>query len=100
MEIEWNSEAEKEFLQLPKNIQRGVKSCIEKLPEKGLNWDKVEYIGREDLDLEVFRLKINSEEVNHRVIFDVKDQKYIIYKVGRRPGFYEKESLSEVENRI
>jgi len=100
MEIEWNSEAEKEFLQLPENIQREVKSCIEKLPEKGLNWDRVEYVERRDLDLEVFRLKIKSEEANHRVIFDIEGQNYVIYKVGRRPGFYKKESLSEVENRI
>jgi mRNA-degrading endonuclease RelE of RelBE toxin-antitoxin system len=38
MDIEWHSKAEEEFLQLPSNVQRKIKSYIEKLPEKGLNW--------------------------------------------------------------
>ena len=41
-----------------------------------------------------------DETVNHRVIFDVQGQNYVIYKVGKRPGFYEDENLREVEKRI
>ena len=103
MDIEWKKEAEKEFLQLPKDIQRKIKPYIEKIPEKGLNWEKIGFVQREDLGLEVYRLKIMPEEdetVNHRVIFDVQGQNYVIYKVGKRPGFYEDENLREVEERI
>lgn len=103
MDVEWTSEAEKEFLQLPDHVQKEIKSYIEKLPEKGLNWDKVGFIQREDIGLEVYRIKIMSEadkELNHRVLFDVEGTKYVIYKVGRRPGFYDEENLREAEDRI
>lgn len=103
MDIKWNIEAEKEFLQLPNHIQEKLRSYIEKLLEKGLEWDKVGFIQREDIGLEVYRIKImpeNVEELNHRVIFDIEGQSYVIYKVGPRPGFYREENLREVENRI
>lgn len=103
MDIEWNSEAEEEFLQLPNHVQERIKPYIEKLPEKGLNWDRVGFIEREDIGLEAYRIKIMPEDdegLNHRVIFDVEGQKYVIYKVGRRPGFYDEENLKQVENRI
>jgi mRNA-degrading endonuclease RelE of RelBE toxin-antitoxin system len=101
MDIKWNGEAEEEFLQLPKHIQEKLKSYIEKLSGKGLEWDKAELIEREDIGLEVYRIKImpeNGEELNHRVIFDIEDQSYVIYKVGSRPGFYSEENLREVED--
>jgi mRNA-degrading endonuclease RelE of RelBE toxin-antitoxin system len=103
MNIEWNSEAEEELLQHPDNIQKKIKAYIEKLPEKGLNWDKVGFIERKDIGLEVYRIKImpeNDEELNHRVIFDTEGQKYVIYKVGPRTGFYDEENLRQVEKRI
>ena len=103
MDIKWNGEAEEEFLQLPNHIQEKLRSYIERLSEKGLEWDKVELIEREDIGLEVYRIKImdgNGEELNHRVIFDIEDQSYVIYKVGSRRGFYSEENLREVEDRI
>ncbi|QGA80926.1 type II toxin-antitoxin system RelE family toxin [Candidatus Nanohalobium constans] len=103
MDIKWNSEAEKEFLQLPGHVQKKLKSYIEKLPEKGLDWSKVSFIKREDIGLDVYRIKVmrgRDRELNHRVIFDVEGQNYVIYKVGPRPGFYQEENLREVEKRI
>jgi hypothetical protein len=41
----------------------------------------------------------DGKELNYRVVFDVEAQNYVIYKVGRRPGFYDEENLREVENR-
>ncbi|MFB6116239.1 MAG: type II toxin-antitoxin system RelE/ParE family toxin [Candidatus Nanosalina sp.] len=102
MDIKWHKEAEKEFLQFPDRIQEKLKPYIEKLPEKGLNWDKVRLIEREDIGLEAYRIKVMPEEdreLNHRVIFDVEGQNYVIYKIGQRPEFYGKENLREVEER-
>jgi len=103
MDIEWKEEARKEFLQLPKDIQRQIKSYVDDLPEKGLKWNKIDFLKREDLGLEVYRLKMMPEDdpaLNHRAIFDVRNQKYVIYKVGKRPGFYEEENLREATERI
>lgn len=102
MDIRWVEEAEEEFLELPENVRREIRSYIEKLPEKGIGWQKVGKLEDKSLGLKVFRLKLMPEdgELNHRVIFDIKDQKYIIYKVGAREGFYSDENLRQVERRI
>lgn len=63
---------------------------------------KVSLLERKDLGLTCYRLKVmpENEEVNHRVIFDVKDESYIIYKVGKRPEFYGEENLRDLESRF
>ena len=103
MDIEWKKEARKEFLQLPEYIQRKIKSYVDDLPEKGVKWNEVSFLKRENLGLEVYRLKMMPEDdpaLNHRIIFDIMNGKYVIYKVGKRPGFYEDENLSEAAGRI
>lgn len=102
LEIDWDLEAEKEFQDLSYKAQEKVRKEIEKLPEKGLKWEKVGPVFKPEIDLEAYRIKVDPEDkegINHRIIFDVKDQKYIIYKVGRRPGFYEKRNLKEIKDR-
>lgn len=67
-----------------------------------MSGEKVGPVFDPEIDLEVFRIKIDPEEsneINHRIIFDVEDQKYVIYKVGERPKFYSKENLEEVKDR-
>ena len=101
LEIRWNLEAEKEFRSLKENIQKKARKEIEKLPEKGLKWENVSPVFDLGIGLEAFRIKItsDSEEINHRIIFDVEEQSYVIYKVGPRSGFYSSESLKEVKDR-
>ncbi len=102
MELKWNLEAEKEFRNLENKVQEKIKTEIEKLPEKGLEWDKVGPVLKPKIDLKVFRIKINPEDnenLKHRIIFDVENQKYIIYKVGNRTKFYSRENLEEVTDR-
>lgn len=102
LELKWNLEAEKEFLKLEKEVQEKIKTEIEKLPEKGLNWSKVGPLFNSEIGLNVFRIKINpenSDKINHRIIFDVEGQKYVIYKVSNRAKFYSQENLKEVKDR-
>lgn len=102
MALKWNAEAEKEFQQLSRKAQEKVKQKLEKLPEKGLNWDKVGLVEEEGLDLQAFRIKVapTDGDVNHRVIFDFQEGDFIVYKVGERPGFYDQKSLEDVKKRI
>ena len=72
------------------------------MSEKGVNWDKVGPLFKPEIGLKAFRIKIDpegSDETNHRIIFDVEDQKYVIYKVGKRYRFYSEKNLEEVKDR-
>jgi phage-related protein len=93
LKIDWNREAEEELKQFDRTIQKEIIKQIERIPEKGTGWKKVEPLISPELDLEAFRLKIDPEEkenVNHRIIFDVKDDFFVIYKVGEGPAFLRK----------
>lgn len=59
------------------------------MKKEGLNWEKVGPVFRPEIGLSVYRVKIKSEEFNLRVIFDVNDDCFIVYKVGDRDKFYD-----------
>lgn len=102
MEVEWHPDAREEFLKLEPETQEVVRDYKNELAEKGLKWDKVGLVSCPGLGLEAFRLKIDPgehEEVNHRLIFDIDDQEIVIYKAGKREGFYNRENLKEAEER-
>lgn len=104
MRKEWHPEAIEEFLKLDQKAQEYINSEIEKLPEKGLNWKKVERIKREKIGLDAYKIKLKPgkiDEINHRIIFKIKnDNKYTIVKIGRRPSFYNLKNLEEAKKRI
>lgn len=104
MRLQWHPEAIQEFLKLETKIQEYLNKQIEKLPEKGVNWEKVDLVKREKIGLDAYRLKLNprdNDEINHRIIFDItNDSNYKIIKLGNRPDFYDLENLEEAEQRI
>lgn len=102
MGLDWHPKAVEEFLNLDESIQELVNNRIEKLPEKGLEWEKVGLVDRSEIGLSCYRLKVVGEDsrLNHRVLFRVKDEKFLILKVGKRPNFYDLENLEEARNRL
>jgi mRNA-degrading endonuclease RelE of RelBE toxin-antitoxin system len=103
MDAEWREEASKEFLSLDEEVQSEVKKYVDTLEDKGLKWNKVGRVKRKELNLDLFSIKImpdDNEEINHRVIFDVERDKFMIYKVGPRDDFYRRENLGEVKDRM
>lgn len=103
MRLQWHPEAIQEFLELDTKIQEYLNNYIEKLPDKGINWEKVGRVKREKIGLDAYRLKLNPEdkdEINHRIIFDIDENKFKIVKLGTRPEFYDLENLEEAKQRI
>lgn len=99
MDVKWHPEAEKEFLELDKTIQEKVRKEKNKLAKKGLEHRKIGPIFDPELDLEAFKIRIENGDANHRIIFDVENSGFVIYKVGKREGFYSQENLEEVNKR-
>ena len=102
MNIDWHPGAVEEFLSLDESIQEPVNNRVEKLPEKGLEWEKVGLVDRPEITLSCYRLKLaeESSDLNHRVLFKVIDGNYLILKVGKRPDFYDLENLEEAKKRL
>ncbi|MFB6294154.1 MAG: hypothetical protein ABEI97_00180 [Candidatus Nanohaloarchaea archaeon] len=103
MTVKWHPAAVQEFLALDDEAQEQVNHHIEKLPENGLSWEKVERVKREHMGLDAFRLKIDPDDApatNHRVLFDVDNSTFFIAKIGVRPGFYHPDNLGEAEKRL
>jgi mRNA-degrading endonuclease RelE of RelBE toxin-antitoxin system len=46
MRLQWHPEAIQEFLKLETKIQEYLNKQIEKLPEKGVKWEKVDLVKR------------------------------------------------------
>lgn len=102
MNIDWHPRAVEEFLDLEQRLQEKVSTEIEKIPEKGLKWEKVGLVDRPEISLSCYRLKLVEEgsDLNHRVLFKVIDGNYLILKMGKRPGFYDLENLEEAKKRL
>ena len=102
MNIGWHPGAVEEFLNLEQQLQKKVNAEIEKLPEEGLKWEKVGLVNRPEISLSCYRLKLAEEgsNLNHRVLFKVIDNSYLILKLGKRPDFYDLENLEEAKKRL
>ncbi|MFB6158760.1 MAG: type II toxin-antitoxin system RelE/ParE family toxin [Candidatus Nanohalobium sp.] len=102
MDIEWHSEAKKEFLQLPEEVQEEIGTYLDKLQEEGLQMKETGLVHRNQPDLSFYKLKIMSEDeaINHRVAFDPRGTSFVIYKVDSRNDFYRRENLEEVKDRM
>jgi mRNA-degrading endonuclease RelE of RelBE toxin-antitoxin system len=99
VKVKWHPEAEKEFMELEKEVQKELREGKEQLAEKGLKFEKAGPVFDPELGLEAFRLRIDSGKANHRLVFDIDNSCIVIYKVGRRDSFYSQEKLEEVKDR-
>ena len=104
MGLQWHPEAIQEFLELETSTQEYLNKYVEKLPEKGLDWEKVGRVKRKNIGLDAYILKLipeHREEINHRIIFKITDDNNCkIVKIGNRPNFYNLENLEEAKKRI
>lgn len=102
MELDWATKAVEEFLELEDEVQQKILKAIEKLPEKGLEWEKIELIDRPKINFNCYRIKIDPDKpnINHRVLFKVREKSYMVLKIGVRPEFYSLDNLKEAQNRL
>lgn len=103
MDLEWHPEAVEEFLELAEDVQKELNETLETLPDKGLEWNRVELVDRPEIDFTCYRLKIDPDrkpEINHRILFKVVEDSFLILKIGKRPEFYTLENLEKARKRL
>lgn len=100
MKLDWHPTAVEELLELEETVQEEIIGEIEKLPDKGLEWKKVGLVDRPEIGFTGYRIKLESGDLNHRVLFKIQDETFYVLKVGRRPDFYHLENLAEARDRL
>lgn len=99
MELEWSQKALKDLEKLQKRDQRYIiDSSSQKLSSNPLDQPKVSLISRENLQL--FRLKLDGKDLNHRVFFDISEGKTVkVIGVFHRDEAYTDSSIRQLEKR-
>lgn len=101
MEVIIKEEALEDLKELTKEIRDKILDEIEEL-EKITTPDKATFI--EIGDMELFRLKLQKKDrnskLNHRIFYQVKDDKVYIRGIFHRQKGYGTETKKELEERI
>jgi hypothetical protein len=62
--------------------------------------DNIKYIRKPEFGIEFHRLKLKTDNLDHRIYFDYIDSELIVFTVRHRDYSYSNEDLQEVEKRL
>lgn len=95
MEISWHSEAKEDLNRFREEVQQKIADRVSQLEENPLNED-TSLLSKQGL--EIFRLKVKTGELDHRVFFDLDDG-VVILGVEHRDDAYTQESIQKMKSR-
>lgn len=96
MKLEIREGAVEDLKQLEKPVQKQLRDEIRELKHNPLS-DNTSLMSKQGL--EIFRLKVKNEELDHRVFFDLNNQKIVVLGVEHRDYDYTKESIKKIKSR-
>ena len=96
MNSEFTEEARKDLFALNKRQQTAIKRKVKEIEKDptGHEESKIIRIGSRS----IYRVKVKEErdaEIDHRIIYDLRDDKIIIYSIINRNQGYDKEDLKD-----
>lgn len=97
MNLEIREEAVEDLRGMEKQIQELLRDRIEELKRNPLG-DDSSLFRKQGLDL--FRLKLKREPLDHRVFYDIEDGTVSVYGVMHRDEAYTDESLQRIKERV
>lgn len=96
MRIDWHSEARQELQEFDKPTQKRLMNQVDTLEEAPLG-ENTSLLSKQGL--EIFRLKLKTDNLDHRVFFDLDGDKVIIFGVEHRDDAYTQESIEKLKSR-
>ena len=96
MKIEWHRDARQDLEELDENVKAEVLRHVKSLRKAPLG-ENTSIVSKQGL--EVFRLKVKEEGLDHRVFFDIDGQEVIVLGVMHRDQAYTNQSLEKVKRR-
>jgi len=98
--VEITSKAKEDLKEFELETREGLLDEIEERLDKDRDNVNISYINKPEFGIEFQRLKIKSEEFDHRVYFDYINSELLILAVRHRDYAYSQEDLKEVEERL
>ncbi|MFB6190262.1 MAG: type II toxin-antitoxin system RelE/ParE family toxin [Candidatus Nanohaloarchaea archaeon] len=96
MNLKWHSEARRELQELDEPIQEEVVGRVEQLRDEPFGED-TSLLSKQGL--EIFRLKLKTDRLDHRVFYDVRGDELVILGVIHRDDAYTQESVEKLKAR-
>ena len=96
MNLDIRRGAVEDLKRMEKEVQKQIRDAIEGLKQDPLG-DNCSLFRKQGLDL--FRLKLKEGELDHRVFYDLVDDKIVVYAVEHRDDAYTPESIEKIKSR-
>lgn len=97
MKLDIREGAVEDLKQFDTRVQKLVRDRIEELKDSPLGED-TSLLNKQGL--EIFRLKIKTDQLDHRVFFDLDGDTVVVLGVEHRDQAYTPESIQKIESRI
>ena len=97
MKLDIREGAVEDLKQMDKQVQKQIRDEIEGLRDNPLG-ENTSLLSKQGL--EIFRLKLKNRELDHRVFFDLDDQKVVILGIEHRDDAYTPESIKKIKSRL
>jgi mRNA-degrading endonuclease RelE of RelBE toxin-antitoxin system len=96
MRISWHSQARKDLQKFDKQVQEHLMKHVDELEEAPLG-ENTSLLTKQGL--EIYRLKLKTGQLDHRVFFDLDGDKVVILGVKHRDNAYTQESIQKIKSR-
>ncbi len=96
MKLDIREGAVEDLKQFDKEVQKLVRDRIKELRDNPLN-DDTSLLSKQGL--EIFRLKLKTDRLDHRVFFDLDEGKVVVLGIEHRDQAYTPESIQKIKSR-
>ena len=96
MEINWHPEALEDLRSFDEQVQNRITRHVSRL-QNGPFGENTSLVSKQGLEL--FRLKLKSDELDHRIFFDLEGGDVVILGVEHRDDAYSQESIENIKSR-
>lgn len=96
MKLDIREGAVEDLKQMEDHVQKPIRDKIEELKQDPLG-ENTSLLSKQGL--EIFRLKLKTEELDHRVFFELDGDKVAVLGVEHRDDAYTSESIEKIKSR-
>lgn len=96
MKIEIHEGAVEDLKEMQEQVQKQITNKIEELKDSPLG-ENTSLLTKQGL--EIFRLKLKNDELDHRVFFDLDGEEILVLGVEHRDQAYTTDSIQKIKSR-
>jgi|AntDeeMinimDraft_5_1070356.scaffolds.fasta_scaffold06647_4 mRNA-degrading endonuclease RelE of RelBE toxin-antitoxin system len=96
MEVKWHSGARQDLRQFESETQKELLDHVEVLEKRPLG-EHTSIVSKQGL--EIYRLKLKQDDLDHRVFFELNENRVVILGVQHRDDAYTQASIQELKSR-